>query len=70
MKFCKPYFPVIQHIQCFPDAVSWLNSWPIQKKLGIKGFFSETDETEASLYRCAETKYSIVRKLAHLSIII
>ena len=37
------------------NAVLWLNSWPIQKKSGIKGFFSVSDETEASRYRCAKT---------------
>ena len=30
------------------DAVLWLNSWPNQKKLGIKVFFSVPDEMEAS----------------------
>ena len=56
---------ILTLIQCFPqdlsksigfleDAVLWLNSWPIQKKLGIKGFVSVSDETEASLYRCAK----------------
>ena len=30
------------------DAVLWLNSWLLQKKLGIKRFFSVSDETKVS----------------------
>ena len=51
--FCKSFIIggiAPKSIGFLKDAVLWLNSWPIQKKLGIKVFFSISDKTEASRY--------------------
>ena len=53
---CTSVYPRIcpKSISFLEHVFLWLNSWPIQKKLGIKGFFSVSDETEASRYRGAK----------------
>ena len=64
-------------MQCFPqdlskeydfleDAILWLNSWPIQKKLGIEGFFRVTGE---SGYQCfnpftTEARFHVLNAMA------